>query len=317
MSRFAKYSWGVLAYNVAVILWGAYVRATGSGAGCGQHWPLCNGEVIPRSPVAETLVELSHRLSSGVALLLVAGLVVWAFRAYPRGHAVRKGATFSGGFIVLEALLGAGLVLLELVAQNASVDRAIAVSLHLVNTFLLLAALTVTAWWATTGTGVARVVASRSVQLAYLLVAIGAILIGASGAIVALGDTLFPPSSLAEGIRQDLDPTMSFLIRLRLVHPALAVVVGIGLIALASSVSQRTTSAEARHAAGRLILLVFLQWVIGVVNVVLLAPVWMQLVHLLFADLVWISLGLLAATGLTAPERVEEAATSVALEAES
>src|SRR3990172_3015404 len=146
MPKLAKYAWGVLAYNVAVILWGAYVRATGSGAGCGQHWPLCNGAVIPRSPEIETLVEFSHRMSSGAALLLVAGLVVWAFRAYQTGHAVRRGAAFSGGLIVVEALLGAGLVLLELVDQNASVDRAIAVSLHLVNTFLLLAALTLTAW---------------------------------------------------------------------------------------------------------------------------------------------------------------------------
>src|SRR5512138_1802042 len=128
-SSFIPYAWGVLIVNLAVILWGAYVRASGSGAGCGAHWPLCNGEVVPMSPQTATLVEFSHRLSSGVALVLIAGLVFWAFRAYPKGHVVRIGAVLSGCFILLEAALGAGLVLLELVAQDASVDRAAAVSL--------------------------------------------------------------------------------------------------------------------------------------------------------------------------------------------
>ncbi|MFN8454080.1 MAG: COX15/CtaA family protein [Anaerolineae bacterium] len=76
LDRFAKYVWTVLAYNLAVILWGAFVRASGSGAGCGSHWPLCNGEVIPRTPQMETLVEFTHRLTSGLALLLVIGLTI-------------------------------------------------------------------------------------------------------------------------------------------------------------------------------------------------------------------------------------------------
>jgi heme A synthase len=229
------------------------------------------------------------------------------FRAHPKGHAVRRGAAYAGGFILLEALLGAGLVLLELVAHNATVDRAIAVSLHLLNTFLLLGALTLTAWWATTGTAEVRVVASRGLQLALLACAIGMAFIGASGAIVALGDTLFPASSLAQGIQQELDPTMSFLVRLRVVHPAIAIVVGIGLIALASHVRQHTTSRDARHAAGRLTLLVFVQWMAGLANVALLAPVWLQLGHLLLADLIWVSLVLLAAVSLTATTADEPA----------
>ncbi len=47
---FSRYAWGVLLWNVLVALWGAYVRATGSGAGCGSHWPTCNGEILPRAP---------------------------------------------------------------------------------------------------------------------------------------------------------------------------------------------------------------------------------------------------------------------------
>ena len=299
-SSFAPYAWGVLIVNLGVVLWGAYVRATGSGAGCGAHWPLCNGEVVPMSAQTTTLVEFSHRLSSGVALALIAGLVFWAFRAYPKGHVVRTGAVLSGCFILLEAALGAGLVLLELVASDASVDRAVAVALHLVNTFLLLGSLTLTAWWATTGASRAGFRASPGLRLAFISAAVGTVLIGASGAIVALGDTLFPAGSLAEGLRQDVDPTVSFLIRLRVVHPAVAVVVGISLIALASYVRDRTESPEARHAAGRLMLLVFAQWIAGGVNVFLLAPLWLQLGHLLLADLVWISLVLLGATTLAA-----------------
>jgi heme A synthase len=142
LTRFAKYAWGVLAYNILVILWGAYVRATGSGAGCGSHWPLCNGEVIPRAEQVETLIEFAHRLTSGLSLLLVVGLLVWAFRSYPKGHLVRLGAGLSMFFIITEALVGAGLVLFEWVAQDVSSGRVISMAVHLVNTFLLLASLT-------------------------------------------------------------------------------------------------------------------------------------------------------------------------------
>ncbi len=306
---FVRYAWGVVAATLAVVLWGAYVRATGSGAGCGAHWPLCNGQVVPMSAPTATLVEFSHRLSSGVALALIAGLVLWAFRAYPKGHVVRTGAVLSGCFILLEAALGAGLVLLELVASDASLARAAAVALHLVNTFLLLACLTLTAWWATTGASKARLLAPQRLRLAFLAAVVGTILIGASGAIVALGDTLFPAGSLAEGLRQDVDPTVSFLIRLRVIHPAVALVVGIFLIVLASYVRDRTESPGAKHAAGRLMLLVLVQWAAGAMDVLTLAPVWLQLVHLLLADLVWVSLVLLAATTLSseAVEATEEA----------
>ncbi|MFN2168955.1 MAG: COX15/CtaA family protein [Anaerolineae bacterium] len=151
LTRFAKYAWFVLFYNIAVVLWGAFVRATGSGAGCGSHWPLCNGEVVPLAPRIETVVEFTHRIMSGLALVGILVLVIWAFRAYPRRHAVRYGAVFSGVFNITEALIGAGLVLLGLVADNESTTRALSMSLHLANTFLLLASLTVTAWWASGG----------------------------------------------------------------------------------------------------------------------------------------------------------------------
>src|SRR5262249_28859141 len=148
-SRYATFAWTALGANIAVILWGAFVRASGSGAGCGSHWPLCNGEVVPRSPSAATLIELGHRVSSGLALLLVAGLIVGAWHGFPRCHLGRRSAGAAGVFLVLEALIGAGLVLLELVAGNTTIARAWWMAGHLVNTFLLVAALTLTAWWST------------------------------------------------------------------------------------------------------------------------------------------------------------------------
>src|SRR6266481_5513389 len=147
LPRYATYAWGVLAFNLFVILWGAYVRASASGAGCGSHWPLCNGEVVPRAPRLETIIEFTHRVTSGLALFAVVGLVIWSAVSYPRGHRARRMAIVSLIFILTEALLGAGLVLFQLVAQDASVGRAFYLSLHLVNTLFLLGALALTAWY--------------------------------------------------------------------------------------------------------------------------------------------------------------------------
>lgn len=286
MPNFAKYAWSVLGYNLLVILWGAYVRATGSGAGCGAHWPLCQGVVLPRAPEVETLIEFSHRLSSGLVLALAAVLLVWAFRAYPKGSFVRKGAAFTLFFTLTEALVGAGLVLFGLTAENDSAARAASIAVHLVNTFLLLAALTLTAWWATRGEPERLIWQPRAWLVAVAL--LGVMAIGVSGAITALGDTLFPSRSLAEGFTQDFSPAAHFLIRLRIYHPLVAVIV-CGYILMANRwLQQNETSGRWRF---RLVnSLIVVQLTAGAINVALLAPVWMQLVHLLLADLVWISL---------------------------
>ena len=146
--NFTRFVWVTLGLLILVILWGAFVRATGSGAGCGSHWPLCNGVVLPREARVDTMIEFFHRITSALSGLFVLAMVVWAFRLFPKGHIVRKGAVLSLFFIITESLLGAGLVLFEWVAHNASVGRAISMALHLVNTFLLLGAVTLTAWWA-------------------------------------------------------------------------------------------------------------------------------------------------------------------------
>jgi heme A synthase len=314
LSGFSRYAWGVLGYNLLVILWGAFVRATGSGAGCGNHWPLCNGVVIPRAPQIETVIEFVHRVTSGLALLAVLVLIIWALRAYPPGSTVRRGAWLSVIFILTEALLGAGLVLFEWVAQDASLGRAISIVLHLINTFFLLASLSLTAWWASGG----QAATFRQPGLLPWLVGagiLGALALGASGALTALGDTLFPAGSLAEGLRQDFSPTAHFLTRLRVLHPTIAVLIGSYLLVLAGVLRIKYASPTVTPLARILTLAVFLQLAAGVINVLLLAPVWMQLVHLLLADLVWISLVLGAAAGLPEAQAIQDRVAGKVLKA--
>ncbi len=304
---FARYAWLTLAFNVAVVLWGSIVRATGSGAGCGSHWPLCNGEVLPQSPRLATIIEFSHRLTSGVALLLVAGLVVWAFRACPRGHAARKAAVVAMLFMVGEAAVGAALVLFRLVADNPSMARAMFMATHLVNTFLLLAALTLTAHFASGGARF-RLRGQGLLGGGFALGLFGLLLSGVSGATAALGDTLFPSRSLAQALRQDLSPTAHLLIRLRLFHPGIAIAAGLFALYLALTLMKRRLGGETRRFGGWTAGLVFAQILMGTVNVLLLAPVWLQVIHLLVADLLWIAFVRLGASALAAVDRANREA---------
>jgi heme A synthase len=303
LSRFAIFAWSVVALNIGVILWGAYVRASGSGAGCGSHWPACNGEVVPRAAAIETLVEFTHRLSSGLALLAVLALIIGAFRTAPGGSPVRRGALFSGVIILVEALLGAGLVLFGLTAKNDSVARAVVMAIHLVNTFLLLGGLTLTAWWASGGRPL-RLRGQGGLAWALAGGVVAMVALGATGAVTALGDTLFPAGSLAEGLQQDLSPTAHFLVQLRVIHPVLAVLVGAYAVAVGIMSSILRRGELSRRLALTLGGLYLAQLAVGVLNLSLLAPVALQLVHLLLADLLWIALVLTAATALAVPAAV-------------
>jgi heme A synthase len=312
LNRFAKYAWATLAYNLAVILWGAYVRASGSGAGCGSHWPLCNGQVVPRDVPTQTIVEFAHRATSGFALLLVIVMLVWARRAYPRGDRVRLGASLSMLFMIAEALVGAGLVLFGLTAENDSVARAVSLAVHLVNTFLLLAALALTAWWSSGG-GALRLRGQGALAGIFAIGLLGALVVGATGAVTALGDTLFPAGSLVEGIQQDLSPTAHFLVQLRVVHPILAILVGAYTIFAGFSAAARRPGPATRRLALALAAIFTTQILIGVANVALLAPIYMQLIHLLMADLVWLTLVLAAATALAVPAEAAQPVAEPAL----
>ena len=292
----ARLAWITLAWNLIVILWGAVVRATGSGAGCGDHWPLCDGEIIPPSPGTATLIEFGHRITSTLAGILVIAVVWAAFRAFPKGSRVRKAAVASLILVIFEGLIGAALVKFELVESNDSLLRAVAMGGHLINTLLLLAALTYTAWWCRSrepeASALPLLQKFRDGLVTLCVVAIFATCI--TGAISALGDTLFPASSLVEGLEQDLDPSSHILLRLRIFHPLIAVGAALALLVLARRELENTgrTPASTRLAQA-LMALALIQTGGGVLNIALLAPVWMQLVHLLLADLTWIAFLLL------------------------
>lgn len=298
-----RFAWFAVAYNILVILWGALVRATGSGAGCGNHWPLCNGQVVPLSPRVDTVIEFTHRCMTGGATFVVLGLLVWTFRATIKGQAARLGAVAATVLLVNEAILGALLVKLGYVTGNQSMGRVVVLSIHLSNTLLLLAALTLTAVLLKTGQ-MTRDLGLRGAKAIWTLIGLVAtIVVGVSGSLAALGDTLFPSTSLRAAIEQDLSAGSPLLLRLRGLHPVSALLAGAFVIWLVS---------RARHGnMGRLATVVLTllgaQVVLGIVDVLLLAPVWMQIVHLLGADLYWVALVALSATMLWSPNVSDQA----------
>lgn len=282
---FGRFAWATLAYNLAVVLWGAYVRVSFSGDGCGAHWPFCNGQVIPHAMASAMAIEFTHRAMTSLDCAAVIVLCIWAFLAFPRRHAVRLFSMLSLLFLFIEALLGAGLVLLRYVARDQSAGRAVYLSAHLTNTMLLLAALAIAAWAASSGE---RRIGWRSVPRSLWWAAAVVVLVSVTGAIAALGDTLFPASSLAVGMQRDFSSSSSLLLRLRLVHPVIAAM-GAGYVVWAAAAFLRGREETERRAGSRVITLVLFQLAAGAVNLSLLAPVWMQLIHLFIADVVWIS----------------------------
>ena len=305
--HFARYGWAVLAYNLLVILWGASVRATGSGAGCGAHWPLCNGVVTPRAPELATIIELAHRVTSGIALLMVVGQLVWARRLFAQGTVTRLVAHAAMALMFTEALVGAGLVLFEMVADNTSIARAWWLAAHLFNTFLLVAALALVPWFASGRPAPRWQDTGREGTLLFVSLA-GTLFLGMTGAVTALGDTLFPVTTLAEGLAQDFSRSSHILVRLRIIHPTFAVLMAFVLVLAAGVTAQLRSSPTVRRLAVALAALVVTQLIAGLVNLLLLAPVAMQLLHLLLADLLWIALVLLTAAALAVERRHQAAA---------
>lgn len=283
---FVRYGWVTLSVTVLVIVWGAVVRATGSGAGCGSHWPLCNGDVVPLAPTVSTIIEFVHRVTSGLVMVLAVGWVVLARRTFPAGHLARKWAGITLVFMLVEAAVGAGIVLLRLVEGNASALRAGYVGGHLVNTLLLVAAMTTTIWVARAKADVAAGTVVRVPAPGFTAAMVMMLAVAATGAIVALGDTLFPSASLREGLAADLDPTAHFLIRLRIWHPILAAVVAAYLFWLAWR--HPAFAGDAQTTPRQLVMmLVVFQCGLGIVNLLLLAPLTLQMAHLLVSNLLW------------------------------
>lgn len=288
----SRVAWGVLGYTVLVILWGAFVRASGSGAGCGDHWPLCNGEVVPTAPALSTMIEFGHRITSALAGFAAIGLVLVAFRGTPKGSAVRKAAVASLAFMVTEGAIGAGLVLFEYVAYNPSIGRAVWMAAHLANTFLLLGALTLTAWWSE-GADVPRLGLRAAVGWVGAAL-LATLVLGAGGAVTALGDTLV----IGGGLDPSADPIVAALLGARVFHPTMAFVT----LAILGGAVVATRSGGRPATLGMAILGAFLgQMALGALNVALMAPIWLQIVHLLITDLIWVALVVWASETLAAP----------------
>jgi heme a synthase len=306
----ARFAWVTLAYNIAVILWGAYVRATGSGAGCGNRWPLCNGTVLPRTQQTQTIIEFTHRTTSGLAVLLVSSLVVWCWRKTSKGDRARYASLLSILLLFNEALLGALLVLFNHVGRDKSPERVLLLCMHFENTLLLLAALALTAHWLSSGP--TRLLVTRN-WAEIMMIALGllaTISIGITGSIAALGDTLFPATSLRASLVQDFS-SGNILLRLRFLHPIAAAIGTIYVlwIIFKSSKTLGRVSNQVVMLAGVLIAQVGL----GILNVILLAPIWLQIVHLFVAELFWVSV-VLASANLLFPAANQSNKTGIAID---
>lgn len=298
---FLRLVWATLVVTLLVIIWGALVRATKSGAGCGTDWPHCNGQAIPIDASAKTLIEYTHRVTSGMVMLMALA-VSWAARKLPRGP-TRTWAHIALGFMLLEAALGAALVKFGLVVDNDSLARAIVMSLHLVNTLLLVGAQSLCLWFARGGAALdlRRPGPERWMWAGAI---VGFLLLGVTGALTALGDTLFPVDTIREGIAQHRGAEHT-LLRLRVWHPLLALAIGGGLFGWAAWLKRRRPTPEVLWWASAVQLIYVAQILVGVINLVLLAPVAMQLIHLLMADVSWISIIFLGAATLSrVPEDV-------------
>jgi cytochrome c oxidase assembly protein subunit 15 len=290
-----RFAWGVLIYFIAVILWGTLVRATGSGAGCGNHWPLCNGTVMQPSAGVGTMIEFTHRLTSGLSFFSVVGLLWWTFAGTVRGHLARAAAVASVAFTLIEAILGAFLVKLGLTAQSQSPLRPAYLALHLTNTLLLLAALTLTAHLLSRRSGFLRGTIRLVAPFGAVATVVVVMIVGVTGSLAALGDTLFPATSLGSALAQDFSATSGWLVRWRWTHPTVAFLASVFLIWLLVRAAQRSSAWDNRRLSALVLLLLATVYTLGVLDVVLLAPLWVQVAHLLAADSLWAALVVLTA----------------------
>jgi heme a synthase len=298
LSRFA---WFVVAYNAAVIVWGAYVRATGSGAGCGSHWPLCNGQFLPTTPQTQTVIEFTHRITSGVSLVLVAILLIWCWRRTAKGDWPRYSVVAVAVLLFNEALLGALLVLLDHVGGlDRSAAHAFFLCLHFGNTLFLLAALALTASWLSNGCQRFGFVRTPYQAIAAGFGLVSVMVIGVTGSLASLGDTLFPADSLRHAVVQDFSSSSHILLRLRVLHPIAAVIGSIYVLWLLQAFWRK----QERSAWMSLLPITLTgQIALGAMSVILLAPVWLQMTHLLVGEMFWILLVLASADQLFANHR--------------
>lgn len=309
-AAFTRFAWFTLGFNLIVILWGVFLRASHSGDGCGQHWLTCQGEVIPSAPQLKTIIEFTHRITTEVAGVLVVIMAIWVLWAYPKRSLVRKTATLSLLFIIFEGIVGGALVLTGNTADNWTPTRPYWTAGHLINTFILLAFLALTPWLA----GRSGRVRFRATGKVWLLLAVGSaaiLFVGVSGSMAALTTMLFPAASLSEGLAKDFSDSSNYLLRLRISHPILSILTACYLLFLSGWLrSWSRGDVGVRRWSNLISLLLLVQLGFGAATLLMLSPIVMQLGHLLLADAIWISFILMSATYLSSGSAENDAVTT-------
>jgi heme A synthase len=308
LSAFAKYAWVALGYNVLVIVWGVFLRASRSGDGCGQFWLTCNGELIPSAPQFKTIIEFSHRMTTAIDGFVMLILLGWAIKIFvgkrsTQSRQVLYAAIGSFFFVITEAAVGAGLVLTGNVADAITDVRPLWAMGHLINTFILLAFLTLTAWFATKERKVSLNLDLKTGALIALGI-VGLLCVGLSGSLAALSTMLFPSQSLAESVAKDFSATSNVILRLRLSHPILSIITAVYLIFLAGWLKAKAADSTVSWWSNAVSLIVIGQVIFGGATLLTLGPIVMQLGHLLLADTVWIAFVLLVASYLNAGKKL-------------
>ena len=267
-----------LVVSIFSIIAGAIVRATGSGDGCGSSWPTCNGEIIPQLKTSSELIEFSHRAISGILLIITLIIFVKSFKnEVPILQ--KRVIWFLTFFVLLEALIGAVIVIYEWVGLNSSAPRIIAVPLHLVNTFGLLGTYTLLLHLTKNSKTSLVNFFDRGFKIALILF----LLTGATGSIAALADSIFPSDSFITGLAEDFDLKSQVLTRLRILHPIFASALSFYLYTEANRLQS-----EYKVITKNIKLLILLGVFLGVLNVVSNIILPLSILHLLIADLLWI-----------------------------
>ncbi len=286
-SRIHILSWTMLWLTVAVVIGGALVRATDSGAGCGESWPICGGQIIPEIGNYHTAIEVSHRLMTGLLGFVLIAVFLLVRRNYDKTHRLRRAVFAAGVLLIIESLLGASLVLFGWVEFDASIARLIVVPIHLVNTFLLIGAMALVAFFAGGGNGF-RLNLSRAQDKVIVGGLAIILIIGATGALNALADTLIKSDTLRTAAAGEVLVTESVLRQIRTIHPFTAIIGGLALYMLVrflATGASRRVSLLALGVQG----IIWLQFVVGLLNIALDVPLEIQLIHLFVADVLWIS----------------------------
>ena len=312
MTRFRRLSIISLFATFILVAIGGLVRATQSGLGCGDDWPACNGRLAPALETRAEIIEFSHRFAAMIVGFMILGLAILALRHFRDNPKVLRATLAALALVVLQALLGALVVIQELKAET--------VVIHLVGSMSLLALLVYIVTKVSADQGTLRVEADASLSRQAMGVALAVLVLLMVGSYVSSYPDRPPAWPLIDGrLIPDLGNEI-FLVHF--VHRALAAVVGVLLLFFCLRVIRRKAEHPRGARLARAALGLFaVETIIGAANVWTdLNPVVVTF-HLLSGGGIWASLIGLAVITHPALERVAERrpapASQVALETTS